>query len=235
MKTSGHTHWTAALGLHLACAYAYVGWVLQRVHPAGALDPGEGGVEIGVGRAGSYTDVAERNAASQEPDETARKGEPETKERPPATENAAATAPNRNVSRVASADGAPVVMETPDCFAVPVDRGGESNQTSNSTIAPSPRPGCAGNCWPVSGDTSDFSPRPCPTKSCPRHSAGMPPGTATGHTWTIRSCRWTGRTSCCAQTCPRRSSSANPTSTTAANSLSKPRTVPTRSSRVPAT
>ena len=122
MRTSGHTHWTAALGLHLACAYAYVGWVPQRVHPAGALDPGEGGVEIGVGGAGSYADVAERNAASQEPDETARKGEPETKERPPAAENVAATAPNRNVSRVASADGAPVVIETPDRSAVPVEK-----------------------------------------------------------------------------------------------------------------
>ena len=38
MRTSGHTHWTAAfgaaLGLHLACAYAYVGWTPQRVHSA---------------------------------------------------------------------------------------------------------------------------------------------------------------------------------------------------------
>lgn len=122
MRTSDHVHWTAALGLHLACAYAYIGWAPQRVHPAGALDPGEGGVEIGVGRAGSYADVAERNAASQEMDETARKGEPEAKDRPPAAENAAATAPNRKVSRVASADGAPVVMETPDRSAVPVEK-----------------------------------------------------------------------------------------------------------------
>ena len=38
----------------------------------------------------------------------------------------------------------------------------------------------------------------------------MPPGTATGRAWTIRSCGWTGRTSCCAPTCPRRSFSNGP-------------------------
>ena len=106
--------------------------------PRAAFDPGEGGVEIGVGGAGSYADVAERNAASQEPDETARKGKPETKERPPAAENVAATAPNRNVSRVASADGGPVVMATPDRFAVPgrQARGVKSNQQLDDRSEP---------------------------------------------------------------------------------------------------
>lgn len=157
MRTSGHTHWTAALGLHLACAYAYVGWVPQRVHPAGALDPGEGGVEIGVGRAGSYADVAERNAASQEPDETARKGEPETKERPPAAENVAATAPNRNVSRVASADGTPIVMETPDRSAVPVEKP-DPVQHSRAANPSDPQP--AARAEPAAAKRPDPVPQP---------------------------------------------------------------------------
>ena len=70
MRTGGYTHWAAAfgaaLGLHLACASAYVGWAPRRVPPAGALDQGAGGVEIGVGRVGSYADLAE---CSDEPDE----------------------------------------------------------------------------------------------------------------------------------------------------------------------
>jgi len=165
MRTSGHTHWTAALGLHLACAYAYVGWTPQRVHSAGALDPGEGGVEIGVGRAGSYVDVAERNAASQEPDGTVRKGEPEAKDRPPAAENAAATAPNRKVSRVASADGGPVVMETPDRSAVsvekpdPVQHRRAANPSTRNPL-PGAAPAAAEQPVPQPDGASDGSARP---------------------------------------------------------------------------
>ena len=169
MRTSDHVHWTAAfgaaLGLHLACAYAYVGWAPQRVHPAGALDPGEGGVEIGVGRAGSYADVAERDATSQEMDETARKGEPETKDRPPAAENPAATAPNRKVSRVASADGAPVVMETPDRSAVPVEtpdpvQHGRAANPSDPQPAARAAPAAAEQPVPQPDGASDGSARP---------------------------------------------------------------------------
>lgn len=169
MRTSDHVHWTAAfgaaLGLHLACAYAYVGWAPQRVHSAGALDPGEGGVEIGVGRAGSYADVAERNAASQEMDETSRKGEPEAKDGPPAAENAAATAPNRKVSRVASADGAPVVMETPDRSAVPVEKPdpvqhGRAANPSDPQPAARAAPAAAEQPVPQPDGASDGSARP---------------------------------------------------------------------------
>ena len=165
MRTSDHVHWAAAFGLHLACAYAYIGWAPQRVHSAGALDPGEGGVEIGVGRAGSYADVAERNGASQEPDGTVRKGEPEAKDRPPAAENAAATAPNRKVSRVASADGAPVVMETPDRSAVPVEKPDpvQHRRAANpSTRNPLPgaAPAAAEQPIPQPDGASDGSARP---------------------------------------------------------------------------
>ena len=71
MRTRGRAHWAAAfgaaLGLHLACASAYVGWAPRRVPPAGAFDQGTGGVEIGVGRVGSYADLAEcRDAPDEE-------------------------------------------------------------------------------------------------------------------------------------------------------------------------
>lgn len=129
----------------------------QRVHPAGALDPGEGGVEIGVGRVGSYADVAERNAAPQEPDETARKGEPETKDRPPAAENAAATAPNRKVSRAESADGDPVVMETPDRSAGPVEKP-DPVQHGHAANPSYPQP--AARAAPAAAERPDPVPRP---------------------------------------------------------------------------
>ena len=125
--------------------------------PRAAFDPGEGGVEIGVGGAGSYADVAEGNAASQEPDETARKGKPETKERPPAAENVAATAPNRNVSCVASADGAPVVMETPDRSAVPVEKP-DPVQHSRAANPSDPQP--AARAEPAAAERPDPVPQP---------------------------------------------------------------------------
>ena len=59
-----HLHWGAAfgaaLGVHLVCAYVSLSWVPQRSHPHGAIDVGEGGVEIGLGRMGSYADLAAR-------------------------------------------------------------------------------------------------------------------------------------------------------------------------------
>ena len=112
MRT-GYTHWAAAfgaaLGLHLACASAYVGGAPRRVPPAGALDQGAGGVEIGVGRVGSYADLAERSDA---PDETARQVAPKVR--------AAHAPPDRNVSHPESAASDPVVLATPDPPAVPV-------------------------------------------------------------------------------------------------------------------
>ena len=118
-----------------------------------------------MGRAGSYADVAERNAASQEPDGTARKGEPETKDRPPAAENPAATAPNRKVSRVALADGGPVVMETPDRSAVPVEKPDpvQHRRAANpSTRNPLPgaAPAAAEQPVPQPDGASDGSARP---------------------------------------------------------------------------
>ncbi len=79
-----YLHWGfafgAALGIHLVSAYAYFNWVPQQSQPRGAIDLGEGGVEIGLGRIGSYADLTERpvvpsvsdqaktNAAQQETD-----------------------------------------------------------------------------------------------------------------------------------------------------------------------
>lgn len=122
MKTGSYTHWAAAfgaaLGLHLACASAYVGWAPRRVPPAGAFDQGTGGVEIGVGRVGSYADLAELRDAPDEPDETARQVAP--KVRAAEAETVTARAPDRNVSRVESAAPDPVVLATPTPLAVPV-------------------------------------------------------------------------------------------------------------------
>ena len=59
-----HLHWGfafgVALGIHLVSAYAYFNWGPQRSQPRGAIDLGEGGVEIGLGRIGSYADLTER-------------------------------------------------------------------------------------------------------------------------------------------------------------------------------
>ena len=122
MRAGGHAHWAAAfgvaLGLHLACASAYVGWAPRRVPPAGALDRDAGGVEIGVGRVGSYADLTERSDAPDEPDETARQVAP--KARAAEAETVAARAPDQNVSRAESAAPDPIVMATPDPPAVPV-------------------------------------------------------------------------------------------------------------------
>lgn len=57
----------AALGIHLMCAYAYFSWAPQRPQPRGAIDLGEGGVEIGLGRIGSYADLTERPVAPSVP------------------------------------------------------------------------------------------------------------------------------------------------------------------------
>lgn len=66
-----YLHWGfafgAALGIHLMCAYAYFSWAPQRPQPRGAIDLGEGGVEIGLGRIGSYADLTERPVAPSVP------------------------------------------------------------------------------------------------------------------------------------------------------------------------
>lgn len=121
MKTSGHTHWTAALELHLACACAYVDWAPNGFTPRAPSTRA---------KAASKSAWAERARMPAWPSATLRRKSrtrphgraSRRKERPPAAENVAATAPNRNVSRVASADGGPVVMETPDRSAVPVEK-----------------------------------------------------------------------------------------------------------------
>ena len=68
-----HLHWGfafgAALGIHLVSAYAYFNWVPQQSRPRGAIDLGEGGVEIGLGRIGSYADLTEQPVAPSVPDQ----------------------------------------------------------------------------------------------------------------------------------------------------------------------
>ena len=154
MRTGGYTHWAAAfgvaLGLHLACASAYVGWGPRRVPPAGALDQGAGGVEIGVGRVGSYADLAERSDA---PDETARQVAP--KARAAEAETVAARAPDRNVSRVESAAPDPVVMATPDPPAVAVP---EPIQRSPAEHPSGPHP--AVRAEPAEPERPDPAPHP---------------------------------------------------------------------------
>ncbi len=66
-----HLHWGVAfgvaLGIHLVSAYAYLSWAPQRLQPRGAIEWGEGGVEIGLGRIGSYADLTERPIAPSVP------------------------------------------------------------------------------------------------------------------------------------------------------------------------
>ncbi len=66
-----HLHWGfafgVALGIHLVSAYAYFNWAPQWSQPRGAIDLGEGGVEIGLGRIGSYADLTERPVAPSVP------------------------------------------------------------------------------------------------------------------------------------------------------------------------
>ncbi len=88
-----HRHWGfafgVALGIHLVSAYAYFNWVPQRSQPRGAIDVGEGGVEVGLGRIGSYADLTERPVAPSVPgqaDAAQQETEPqnvEVKSRPP--------------------------------------------------------------------------------------------------------------------------------------------------------
>lgn len=88
-----HLHWGfafgAALGIHLVSAYAYFNWVPQQSQLRGAIDLGEGGVEISLGRIGSYADLTERPVAPSVPDQAdaaQQETEPqnvEVKSRPP--------------------------------------------------------------------------------------------------------------------------------------------------------
>ncbi len=88
-----HLHWGfafgAALGIHLVSAYAYLSWVPQQSQLRGAIDLGEGGVEIGLGRIGSYADLTGRPVAPSVPDQAdaaQQETEPqnvEVKSRPP--------------------------------------------------------------------------------------------------------------------------------------------------------
>ena len=68
-----HLHWGfafgAALGIHLVSAYAYLSWAPQWSQPRGAINSGEGGVEIGLGRIGSYADLTERPVEPSVPDQ----------------------------------------------------------------------------------------------------------------------------------------------------------------------
>lgn len=88
-----HLHWGfafgVALGIHLVSAYAYFNWAPQRSQTRGAIDLGEGGVEIGLGRIGSYADLTERPVEPSVPgqaDAAQQETEPqnvEVKSRPP--------------------------------------------------------------------------------------------------------------------------------------------------------
>ena len=66
-----YLHWGfafgVALGIHLVSAYAYFNWAPQWSQPRGAIDLGEGGVEIGLGRIGPYADLTERPVAPSVP------------------------------------------------------------------------------------------------------------------------------------------------------------------------
>ena len=57
-----------ALSIHLAGAYAYIVLGPHSTQPSGASYAGEGGVEIGLGRVGSYADIAEKKAESPQPE-----------------------------------------------------------------------------------------------------------------------------------------------------------------------
>ena len=82
-----HRHWGsafgAALGIHLVCAYAYLSWAPQRSQPHGAIDLGEGGVEIGLGRMGSYADLTERPVEPSAPDQAEANAAPQETEPEP--------------------------------------------------------------------------------------------------------------------------------------------------------
>ena len=66
-----YLHWGfafgAALGIHLVSTYIYLSWIPQWSQPRGAIDSGESGVEIGLGRIGSYADLTERPVAPSVP------------------------------------------------------------------------------------------------------------------------------------------------------------------------
>ena len=57
-----------ALSVHLAGAYAYIVLAPHSIEPSGASYAGEDGVEIGLGRTGSYADIAEKKAESPKPE-----------------------------------------------------------------------------------------------------------------------------------------------------------------------
>lgn len=176
MKTSGHTHWTAAIELHLACACASIDWAPNGFTPRAPSTRA---------KAASKSAWAERARMPAWPSATLRRKSrtrphgraSRREERPPAAENVAATAPNRNVSRVASADGGPVVMETPDRSAVPVEKPDpvqHSRAANPSDPQPAARaePAAAERPDPQPDGASDGSARPAESNHASLDRAG---------------------------------------------------------------
>ena len=116
-----HRHWGAAfgtaLGIHLVCAHAYLNWAPQRSQPHGAIDLGEGGVEIGLGRIGSYADLTERPIAPSVPDQ------PETNATQQATEPESQNVEVKPTPLVQPLpDMKPVEVPAPEQPVVPVEK-----------------------------------------------------------------------------------------------------------------
>ena len=116
-----HLHWGfafgVALGIHLVSAYAYLSWAPQQPPPRGAIDLGEGGVEIGLGRIGSYTDLTERPITPSVPDQ------PETNATQQATEPESQNVEVKPTPPVQPLpDMKPVEVPAPEQPVVPVEK-----------------------------------------------------------------------------------------------------------------
>ena len=116
-----HRHWGsafgAALGIHLVCAYAYLSWAPQRSQPHGAIDLGEGGVEIGLGRMGSYADLTERPVEPSAPDQAEANAAPQETEPEPQNVEVKPPPPAQSLPEMK-----PVAVPTPEQPITPVEK-----------------------------------------------------------------------------------------------------------------
>lgn len=67
-----------AVSIHLAGAYAYIALAPERSVPSGASHAGEGGLEIGLGSMGSYTELTETHADTPAPEPVPDLGQTDT-------------------------------------------------------------------------------------------------------------------------------------------------------------
>ena len=158
-----HLHWGfafgVALGIHLVSAYAYLSWVPQRSQPRGAIDLGEGGVEIGLGRIGSYADLTERPVEPSVPDQAeAAQQEPEPQNVevkppppvPPLPEIKPVAVPAPEQSVVLVEKQAAVEKQVPVEPLEALSRPPEPEQPAQTELSPHPE---ATSSLPVSPDT----------------------------------------------------------------------------------